>query len=264
VLALVLDITGSARIAAGAVLLITIVGMLVYTFMLTLLRLPPIQRAHGGSMARSMAEGAQFIWKERIFAFLIGLAWYNMFFGISFTILLPVIAKDILNVGPDSLGLMWAAQGVGSVLGVIVSTHYSMPRHQHPMLVANPILLGVSMIGLALSPFYLVSLFILLLVGTGQSAVNVAIQQNLQMLVPNQLRGRVMGVWSIVHTSIRPMGEMQFSGIAALFSTPVALIVGGVLLVFASVMYTSTSKHGRRLADLRQVALERSETEHQR
>ena len=262
VLALVLDATGSPRIAAGTVLLVTIAGMLVYTFMLMRLHLPPIVRAHTVSMAKSMAEGARFIWKERIFAFLIGLAWYNMFFGMSFTILLPVIAKDILHVGPDSLGLMWAAQGVGSVAGVIIATHYDQPRHQRRTLYLNALLLGGSMVGMALSPYYLVSLFVLFLVGTGQSAVNVSIQQNLQMLVPNQLRGRVMGVWSIVHTSIRPMGEMQFSGIAALFGAPAALLVGGVMLVLLNGFYTPLSRHGHRLADLREAAMERSETEH--
>jgi MFS family permease len=263
ILAFMVDATDSVRIAAGTVLLLTIAGIVVYTVMLTWLRLPPIQRGQS-SMAKSMVEGMRFINRERIFAFLIGLAWYNMFFGISFTVVLPVIQIDILQVDADALGWMWGLLGVGSVVGVVLSTHFSKPGNQRWMLVVNPIYLGFAMVGLALSPYLLLSLFILFIVGTGQSAANVAIQQNLQMLVPNQLRGRVMGVWSIVHTSIRPLGEMQFSGIAALFSAPAALITGGVMLVLANGIFTSTSKHGRQLADLRVAALERSETEHQR
>lgn len=255
VLAFMMDLTDSPRIAAGTVLLITVVGIGVYAAMLTKIHLPPIKRTYAGSMLKSMTEGARFIWRERIFAFLIGVAWYTMFFGISFTILLPVIAKDILHVGPDSLGVMWAAQGAGSMAGVVLASHYASPWHQRRTLVLSPILLGGSMIALAITPIYWASLLIFFLVGTGASAGNVAVQQNLQMLVPSELRGRVMGVWSIVHTSIRPMGEMQFSAIAV-FSAPAALIVGGFMLIVATVLYIAPSKQSHRLKDLRQAALE--------
>lgn len=255
ILALMMDLTDSPRIAAGTVLLITVAGIAVYAVMLMKIHLPPIKRAYAGSMLKSMAEGARFIWREKIFAFLIGVAWYTMFFGISFTILLPVIAKDILHVGPDSLGIMWAAQGVGSMVGVIISSHYARPGQQRRTLVVAPILLGGAMIALAVTPIYWVSLFIFFLVGTGASAGNVAVQQNLQMLVPTELRGRVMGVWSIVHTSIRPMGELQFSAIAV-FSAPAALVVSGVMLIAASVLYIAPSKQSHRLKDLRQAALD--------
>ncbi len=255
VLTLMMNITGSPRIAAGTVLLITVAGIAVYTFMLMKIHLPPIKRAYAGSMLKSMTEGARFIWQQRIFAFLIGFAWYTMFFGISFTILLPVIAKDILHVGPGLLGTMWAAQGIGSMAGVILSSHYARPEQQRRSLIFAPILLGGSMIALALVPVYWVSLVIFFLVGTGASAGNVAVQQNLQMLVPTELRGRVMGVWSIVHTSIRPMGEMQFSAIAVL-SAPAALIVSGIMLIAASVFYVAPSNQSHRLKDLRQAALD--------
>jgi MFS family permease len=255
VLKLMMDMTGSPRIAAGTVLLITVAGISIYTVMLMKIHLPPIKRAYAGSMLKSMAEGARFIWHERIFAFLIGLAWYTMFFGISFTILLPVIAKDILHVGPGSLGFMWGAQGIGSMAGVIISSYYARPGQQRRTLILAPILLGGAMVALAVTPIYWVSLFIFFLVGTGASAGNVAVQQNLQMLVPAELRGRVMGVWSIVHTSIRPMGELQFTGIAV-FSAPLALIVSGAMLIAASVFYIAPSKQSHNLKDLRQAAVD--------
>lgn len=255
ILALMMDATGSPRIAAGTVLLVTVAGVMVYTVALLMIHLPPIKRARAGSMIQSMAEGARFIWRERVFAFLIGLAWYNMAFGISFTVLIPVIAKDILHVGPGAQGIMWGAQGVGSMAGVILATHYAKPWHQRRSLIFNPILLGGAMIALAFIPVYWISLFIFFLVGTGASAANVTIQQNLQMLVPNELRGRVMGVWSIVHTSIRPLGEVQFS-LVAIVSAPLALVLGGAILVVGSVLFTAPTKYGHQLTDLRQAALD--------
>ena len=255
ILALVFNSTGSAEIAAGTVLLVTVAGIAVYTATLLRIKMPRVERLKGGSVASNMTAGARFIWENRVFAFLIGLSYYNMAFGQAMTILMPVIAKDLLEVGPDSLGLMFAAQGVGSLVGVIIASRYSMPEYQRRLLIFNPLLMGAAMVALGLMPVYAASLFILFAFGTGASAANVAIQQNLQMLVPNDFRGRVMGIWSIVHTSLRPAGEMQFTGVAALFSAPVSLIVSGVMVIAGALFYTVPSKYAHQLKDLRQAAL---------
>jgi MFS family permease len=256
ILAAVFDFTGSAEVAAGSVLLITVFGIAVYTAMLTQIKMPRVERARGGTLRADMTAGARFIWDRRIFGFLISLAYFNMGFGQSMTILMPVIAKDVLGVGPDGLGLMWGAQGLGSLAGVVISSQYGSPGNQRRLLVFNPMLMGASMIAFALTPLYVASLFILFVFGTGASAANVAIQQNLQMLVPNEFRGRVMGVWSIVHTSLRPMGEMQFSGMAALLSAPVSLVASGVVVIAGALLYTAPSRYAHALKDLRQAALD--------
>lgn len=95
--------------------------------------------------------------------------------------------------------------------------------------------------------------------GTGASMVNVAVQTNLQMLVANEFRGRVMGIWSMVHTSVRPVGELQFAGVAALASAPVAAIVGGVAVLAYTLGYLWRSKQARRLQDLRAGSQAREE-----
>ena len=114
-----------------------------------------------------MAEGVRFVWHNRVFAFLIGLAYYNMFFGISLSILFPVIAKDVLHVGPDVLGIMWAAMGGGSLLGVAMASNLSAPRHQRRILVGGQLLLGAAMIGFAIIPIYWLSLLLLFVLGPG-------------------------------------------------------------------------------------------------
>jgi len=65
-----------------------------------------------------------------------------------------------------------------------------------------------------------------------------------------------MGVWSIVHTSLRPMGEMQFSGMAALLSAPVSLVASGVVVIAGALLYTAPSRYAHALKDLRQAALD--------
>ncbi len=255
VLGWVLNATGSPRHAAGIVLLIGIAGLAFYLVTLVKVHLPPIKRSRSGGMVADMTDGARFIWRNKVFAFIIGLAYYHMFFGVSMSILFPVIAKDVLQVGPEVLGIMWAALGAGSLLGVVVASNLAEARHQRFILSGGQLLLGVAMIGFAVTPIYWLSLTLLFLLGLGSSAFNVGIQQNLQLLVPNQFRGRVMGVWSIVHSSIRPMGEMQFSGLAALVSAPFAVIVGGVMIVASAFFFTAYGKPMRALTTQRELVV---------
>ncbi len=254
-LAFVLGATDSPRIAAGTVLLVTLAGMSVYAFMLTQVKLPPIVRARSSGVIQDMAAGVRFIMRNRVFTFLIGLAYYHMFFGVSMSILFPVIAKDVLHVGPDSLGFMWGAMGLGSLIGVIAASNLSDPRYQKLVLGGGQLSLGIGMIGFAITPIYWLSLGLLFLLGAGSSAFNVSIQQNLQLLVPNEFRGRVLGVWSIVHSSIRPLGEMQFSGVAALASAPIALVLSGAMVIGSAVFFTVYRRPMQKLMELREAAL---------
>ena len=84
--------------------------------------------------------------------------------------------------------------------------------------------------------------------------LNVGVQTNLQMLVANEFRGRVMGVWSMVHTSVRPMGELQFAGVAAVVSAPFAVVAGGIAVLVFALGYGWRSKQLARLGDLREGA----------
>ena len=254
ILAGALAVTDSARIAGGTVILLTIAGVAVYAAMLMRVHMPPVKRSRGGTLLGDMAEGARFIWRERIFAHLIGVAYYNMFFGISLGVLFPVIAKDILFVGPFWLGMMHTAVGVGSVAGVVIAATLAHPRHQHRLLVGGSLALGSSMVLFALSTTYFLSLGVLFVLGTGASALNVAVQANLQMMVANDFRGRVMGIWSIVHTSIRPMGEIQLTSIAAAASAPFALAVSGAMVIVFALIFAAPNRNLRRLRDLRETA----------
>ncbi len=205
-------------------------------------------------MLKDMAAGGKFIWQNRIFTHLIGMAYYNMFFGISAGVLFPVVAKDILHVGAFPLSLMHTAMGVGSVAGVVAAATRASPRLQHRMLVAGSMTLGLSIILFALTTNYFLSLGLLFFLGTGASVFNVSTQANLQMMLPNDFRGRVMGIWSLVHTSVRPLGEMQLTGIAAAVSAPFALALSGVMVVVFAVFFAAPNRRLRDLPQLREAA----------
>ena len=255
--AFVFDFAGSASVAGGVVFAITAVAVAVYAAMLLKVHLPPVVRSRGRSVLADMGAALGYIRRERAFVFLIGTAYYNMAFGVSLAVLFPVFAKDVLGVGPEGLGFMWGAMGVGSVAGVFIASSMTGPHQQRALLTGGAVTMGVFMAAFAFSEWYWVSLGLLLAVGTGASMLNVGVQTNLQMLVANEFRGRVMGVWSMMHTSVRPMGELQFAGVAAVVSAPFAVVVGGVAVLVFALGYSWRSKQLARLGDLREAARSR-------
>ena len=254
--AFALNSSGSASVAGGVVFGLTALAVAVYAAMLLQVRLPAVARTRGRSMLADMGAALRYIERERVFAFLIGTAYYNSAFGVSVTILFPVFAEDVLRVGPEGLGLMLGATGVGSVTGVFIASGMTRPRQQRTLLTGGPAAMGAFMLAFALSRDYWLSLALLFAVGAGAATLNVAVQTNLQMLVANEFRGRVMGVWSMVHTSVRPLGELQFGGVAGLLSAPIAVIGGASALLAFALGYAWRSKQMRRLRDLREAGSE--------
>ena len=247
VLAEVVDATSSVMVAAGAIFSITAAGFIAYAFFLLFIYMPPVRRSFG-KMPQEMVMGLQFIWRNRIFAFLIGMTYFTMFFGLSLSILYPVIAKDILGVGPSGLGLMYAAFGVGSLLGAVGASAAVGLLGRRLVIVGGSAALGVFIVLFAVSTWYPLSLLFLALAGTGSAVYSVAVQSALQLLVPDALRGRVMGIHGMTHSGVRPFGEMQLSGVATLITAPFALLLGGALVVAFALLVAAPSRLLREIA----------------
>ncbi len=246
VLAGVMGETQSAMLAAGTVFTITAAGLAVYIFVLLFLQVPPIARVRRGSMLSSTVEGMRFVWTNRIYTSLISVVYVNMLFGLAMQVLFPVVAKDVLGMGPEALGMMFTAQGVGSLIGAVIGARWMAARDQGKWTVIGSLMLGVSAILFGLSQWYLVTLAVLWISGVGSSIFGVASQSCLQLMVPDEFRGRVMALWAMTHSGVRPVGEVQFALVAALTTAPFALVAGGVAVlafVFLAVLPNRSLRH---------------------
>jgi MFS family permease len=126
------------------------------------------------------------------------------------------------------------AQGIGSLMGALGAAGWATERGQGRLLVAGAVGLGLGVSVFALSRTVALSLPALWLAGVGGSTFSVSVQSSIQLLVPDEFRGRVMAVWSMTHSSVRPVGELWFGMAAAVLTAPVALSVSGAaVLVFA-------------------------------
>ena len=99
----------------------------------------------------------------------------------------------------------------------------------------------------ALSPWFVLSLALLFLAGLGQSIFNVTVQGTLQYLVPDQFRGRIMGLWGMTHTSVQPLGQLEMGVVASISSAPLAVAIGGIAVLGFALLIALPNHRVRRL-----------------
>ena len=152
--------------------------------------------------------------------------------GANFSVLIPVLARDVLAGSSDTYGFLLAASGLGSLLAAISVAFGQRPTLR--LLVAGGLIFGLGLIGLGVSRHVLVDLVLMALVGWGLIAMAMTANTLIQLTVPDELRGRVMSVYTTVFAGSTPIGGLFAGAIAAVAGVPVALIVGGVVSVLTA------------------------------
>lgn len=195
-----------------------------------------------------MWTGIRYIMRTPIFFATVGLSFFTSVFGMSYQFLLPIFAEDILEVGEIGFGLLEAATGIGSVLGTIAIIKIGTGRHAGTAMVGCAALFGILTALFAASRSMPLSMA-LLFCGGFASAMYLNIgMTTLQVMVPDDLRGRVMGVWSMTWF-LASIGALPAGAIAEVLGAPMSVALGG-LAVTAFAVFVYLSAPGLRHIDL--------------
>jgi MFS family permease len=206
-------------------------------------------RQASASVLGDLGVGIAFIRSNFLFAFLIGMSFFSSFFGFSVNQMMPVFATDILHVGSWGQGLMLSITGVGAMLGILAIGYLGDTDRKGLLIVGGATAFGTFIILFAFSTLFPLSLVFLFFMGAAGSIYMITVQTSLQMRVPDDLRGRVMGIYGVTH-NIGPLGAMQAGLLASAFSAPVALALGGAAIIaFAlGVAYSRSEVRGLQSA----------------
>jgi predicted MFS family arabinose efflux permease len=205
-----------------------------------------VRQRTGASPLSDLKEGLAFIGANFLFAFLIGMSFFNSFFGFSIQQLMPVFTEDILHVGPEWLGVLLSASGVGSILGIAVLGYAGDTERKGLLIIGGAAAFGALIIAFALSTYYPLSLALTFFMGAFGSIYMITVQTTLQLRVPDELRGRVMGIYGVTY-NVGPLGALQAGIIADRFSAPTALIVGGAAIMLFALGVAFTNREVRTL-----------------
>jgi MFS family permease len=207
------------------------VGFLTMATVIYRLRLPPMEKRLRGKAVRDILEGLTFIRQNSIFSFLIAMTFFNSFFGLAYITLMPVLAVEILQVGAKGQGLLMGAGGVGSLLTTLWLSARSNVGSNGWRIIAGGVSSGLAIVTLGLTSAWIgsfgLAVAVMVSIGVGNTTYTTAIQSSLQMLVPDGMRGRVMGFYGMTY-NLMPLGGMLMGGIADLVSAPFAIAMGGL------------------------------------
>lgn len=176
----------------------------------------------------SMLEGVRFVRDQKALLGAMGLDMFAVLFGGAIA-LLPVFAKDILNVGPQEFGLLMSATYLGNFMAILYLTRYPLQNRQGYKLIYSIAGFGICILIFAVSRFFWLS-FAALLVSGLFDGVSVIIRGTIfQLLVPDHMRGRVSSVSSIFVNSSNELGQFESGVTASLFGTVPSVIFGGCM-----------------------------------
>lgn len=215
------------------------------------------RHAHGQSRepirVSDAFAGLLFIWHRPVILGAISLDLFSVLLG-GATALLPIIATELLHVGPASLGMLRAMPAVGAMsLGLFLS-YRPIARHAGMKLFTATTIFGLATVGLGLSTDFYLSLGLLWLIGASD-VFSVVIRQTLvQSDTPDTMRGRVAAVNSLFIGASNELGEFESGATAALFGLVPAILLGGVGTVVVSVSWALIFPQLRKRDELVEAA----------
>jgi MFS family permease len=180
----------------------------------------------------SLKEGLRFVWRTPIMVQTLSLDFVATFFA-SATALLPIFARDVLQVGERGYGVLAAAAAFGAMLtGLLLARKTGWRRPGLAVLVSVAIY-GAATVVFGLSRSYWLSLFMLAVTGAADTVSTVIRQTIRQLITPDRLRGRMTSVSMIFFMGGPQLGELEAGLVASAAGAPFSVVLGGVCCLAA-------------------------------
>jgi len=195
----------------------------------------PPDPSEEGTMLEKIKEGFRYTYKTKIIFYSISLDMFSVMFG-GVVAILPVFAEDILHVGAEGLGIMRAAPSIGAVLVLFVLSKYSPMKRAWRNLLWAVAGFGAATLVFAISENYILSVAALFATGAFDSVSVVIRSTLLQLLVPDNMRGRVNAINGIFLSTSNEVGAFE-SGLAAKILGAVPSVVFGGAMTLVIVTY---------------------------
>lgn len=181
------------------------------------------------SVGKDIIEGLRYVWNDVNLRGLILMAFIPSLFGFTLFALLPVWAREALNVNSSDLGILMTMMGVGALIGTLGLAAIRRFSRRGLLLLGCGIVWGVMLVGLANSQIYPVAMPFLLIIGL-ISSVYMSLNMTLtQLSAAPEMRGRVMSIMMMTF-GLMPIGALPFGTIAEYIGTANSLTISGALL----------------------------------
>ena len=207
--------------------------------------------AEVASTFQYLAKGLRFVWTTppvRALLVLLGLA---SILGMPYVVLMPIFAGEILHSGARGLGTLMGCTGIGAFAGAATLARRASVKGLGRVTAAASIGFGLTLVVFSLSSDFLFSC--LILVVTGFTMITQAASTNLliQSFCPDELRGRVMSIYTIMLVGMTPFGSLMAGALAHTVGARVTVAVGGLLCAIAGIVFAAGIPRMRQFVQYR-------------
>ena len=191
-------------------------------------------------------DGFRYVSGSPVVGGLILLSILPFLFGLSINTLLPAFNTDILQAGPDTLGLLMTAMGIGAILGSLVLAKLSSLKKKGYWVIITAATWGLAVAGFVTTDQFIVAMLFISLTGF-ISAINMSMNRSLvQLQVEQSMRGRIMSIDLMSH-GLMPLGVLPIGYIAEEYGIQAGLVVSGLILFGSSLLLGYLTKAVRQI-----------------
>ncbi|MGB7220104.1 MAG: MFS transporter [Vicinamibacterales bacterium] len=237
----------SDQMGMAACFAINAVSFLVVISTLMSLRVKHIPPVAVQSMGDELRGGLSYVRHHDNLAALIVLAAVTTFLGFAVLTFLPLFAKQVFGGDAQTYSHLLAFSGVGSIVGALVVAWLGKFRRMGLTVLLVQVIYGILILLFALSRVLWVSELLLFLTGVALMIVFSTVTSLVQLIAPNEMRGRVMSIYMVAFRGGMPLGSLASGYLATFIGAPMVLGINGVLLVVVAGYFLARS-HGVREA----------------
>jgi len=197
---------------------------------------PPrvLAAARSGSSFRHALGGLSYVRHNRRLLTLLSLFSVVGIFGWSYGVLMPAYARDILGLGEAGYGTLMSAAGFGAMIGALVTAAIGQSIPRRPAVLGGVWLFSGMLLLFSITRVYALALVFLAIGSFGMMMFMSTSNTLIQTSVPDEMRGRVMGVWALIFGAMVPIGSMEAGMLAHLIGTRTTIAIGAIISAIAA------------------------------
>jgi len=186
---------------------------------------------------QELRDGLDYISKHKKIKSILILLAFTSLMGISYIVILPVVAKEVLVGNSQTFGMLMGASGIGALIGAIYLASRKNSSGLEKALPYFNLLFGLGLLVFSFSTSFVLSFVILIFVGLGLMLQLASSNTLVQQMVDNSKRGRVMGFYTLAFLGVAPFGSIIMGYIADQTYAAMAIGIGGMSCIIGSVIY---------------------------
>ena len=204
-------------------------------------------RKKNSLILRELTEGLSYTFGFAPIKHLLILLTVSSMMGMSYSVLMPVFAKEILHGGSHTYGFLMGAAGFGALLGALFLASRKSILRLGTIVPISAIIFGAGLLGLSFSRIFPVSLLLMIFIGLGMMMQTAASNTIIQTITDDDKRGRVMSFYTMSIMGTAPFGSLMAGALAKVIGTPATIFAGGLACIIGALFFF------RKLPELRQI-----------